>query len=235
MVEDGVTEIDETLAERLAALKSDRDRGKVALERIKVRLAPEVTLEPEATADEQLAYYREHPEQFERKPRANIRYLRLALPAEDDSLRTREERRLMARGRSLADTLRRGVPIDTVAAPLGGSIETGWFDLPATAIPGIGASPDLIEDLTAAERDTTRRVIGPAITPLGVVVGVIAAREPRRVPSMEQVLKELTGRPLPCLYRLSPCPCGSGRRYRECCLRKRGPASARNRLPARLQ
>jgi SEC-C motif-containing protein len=58
---------------------------------------------------------------------------------------------------------------------------------------------------------------------------------PRRVPSMEQVLKELTGRPLPCLYRLSPCPCGSGRRYRECCLRKRGPASARNRLPARLQ
>jgi site-specific DNA recombinase len=47
MVEDGVTEIDETLAERLAALKSDRDRGKVALERIKVRLAPEVTLEPD--------------------------------------------------------------------------------------------------------------------------------------------------------------------------------------------
>ena len=58
---------------------------------------------------------------------------------------------------------------------------------------------------------------------------------PRHVPSMEQVLKELTGRPLPCLHRLSPCPCGSGRRYRECCLRKRGVAGARSRFPARMQ
>jgi hypothetical protein len=58
---------------------------------------------------------------------------------------------------------------------------------------------------------------------------------PRHVPSMEQVLKELTGRPLPCLHRLSPCPCGSGRRYRECCLRKRGLAGARNRFAARMQ
>jgi len=47
LVEDGVTDIDETLADRLAALKSDRDRAKAALERIKVQLAPEVTLEPD--------------------------------------------------------------------------------------------------------------------------------------------------------------------------------------------
>lgn len=45
LVEDGVTDIDETLADRLAALKSDRDRAKAALHRIKVQLAPEVTLE----------------------------------------------------------------------------------------------------------------------------------------------------------------------------------------------
>ncbi len=154
----------------------------------------EVTLEPEATADEQLTYYREHPEQFERKPRANVRYLRLALPGEDDSLRASEERRLMSRGRSLADTLRRGIAIDSVAAPLGGAVETGWFDLPATMIPGLGNSPDLIEDLEASERDTSRRVLGPGVTPLGVVVGVIAAREPRRVPPIEEIRADVKRR-----------------------------------------
>jgi SEC-C motif len=65
---------------------------------------------------------------------------------------------------------------------------------------------------------------------LGVIFSVLLAvirafdrvsGSPSRVPSMEQVLKELTGRPLPCLHRLSPCPCGSGRRYRDCCLKKR--------------
>ena len=45
LVEDGVTDIDETLAERLAALKSNRDRAKAALERIKVQLAPHLTLD----------------------------------------------------------------------------------------------------------------------------------------------------------------------------------------------
>ena len=51
---------------------------------------------------------------------------------------------------------------------------------------------------------------------------------PRDVPSMEQVLKEMTGQPLPRLHRLSPCPCGSGRRYRECCLKRlRGSAATR--------
>jgi hypothetical protein len=53
----------------------------------------------------------------------------------------------------------------------------------------------------------------------------------RRVPSMEQVLRELTGRPLPCLHRSSPCPCGSGRRYRECCLKKKSLPSPRSRAP----
>ena len=49
---------------------------------------------------------------------------------------------------------------------------------------------------------------------------------PRDVPSMEQVLKEVTGQPLPDLRRLGPCPCGSGRRYRECCLKRRGSAAS---------
>ena len=47
MVEDGVTDIDETLAERLAALKSERDRARAALERIKVQIAPDIALDPD--------------------------------------------------------------------------------------------------------------------------------------------------------------------------------------------
>jgi site-specific DNA recombinase len=45
LVEDGLTDIDETLADRLTALKSERDRAKAALERIKVQLAPQLTLD----------------------------------------------------------------------------------------------------------------------------------------------------------------------------------------------
>jgi hypothetical protein len=54
---------------------------------------------------------------------------------------------------------------------------------------------------------------------------------PQRVPTMEHVLEELIGRPLPSLHRMNPCPCGSGRRYRACCLRKRSPLAARSRVP----
>jgi site-specific DNA recombinase len=45
LVEDGVTDIEETLADRLAALKLDRDRAKTALERIKIQLTPQFTLD----------------------------------------------------------------------------------------------------------------------------------------------------------------------------------------------
>ncbi|MBM3552064.1 MAG: recombinase family protein [Alphaproteobacteria bacterium] len=45
MVEDGVTDIDDVLGDRLAALKSVRDRAKAALERIKIQSAPNITLE----------------------------------------------------------------------------------------------------------------------------------------------------------------------------------------------
>ncbi len=47
MVEDGVTDMDDLLRDRLAALKSERERAKAALERIKAQAAPQITLEPE--------------------------------------------------------------------------------------------------------------------------------------------------------------------------------------------
>ncbi|MFO1123817.1 MAG: recombinase family protein, partial [Methylocystis sp.] len=45
MVEDGVTDLDDVLGDRLAALKSDRERAKAALERIKIQSAPNISLE----------------------------------------------------------------------------------------------------------------------------------------------------------------------------------------------
>jgi site-specific DNA recombinase len=45
LVEDGVTDLDDLLSDRLAALKSERERAKAALERIKVQSAPQIALE----------------------------------------------------------------------------------------------------------------------------------------------------------------------------------------------
>ncbi|TRL30454.1 hypothetical protein FM996_16370 [Methylosinus sporium] len=47
MVEDGVTDMDDLLRERLAALKLERERAKAALDRIKAQSAPQITLEPD--------------------------------------------------------------------------------------------------------------------------------------------------------------------------------------------
>ncbi len=59
LVEDGLTDIDETLADRLGALKLERERAKAALERIKVQLAPQITLEPDQV-ERFGAFMREH-------------------------------------------------------------------------------------------------------------------------------------------------------------------------------
>ena len=47
MVEDGVTDLDDVLGGRLAVLKSERERAKAAMERIKVQSAPQIALEPD--------------------------------------------------------------------------------------------------------------------------------------------------------------------------------------------
>jgi site-specific DNA recombinase len=47
MVENGVTYLDDVLGDRLTALKSDRERAKATLERIKVQSAPQIALEPD--------------------------------------------------------------------------------------------------------------------------------------------------------------------------------------------
>jgi hypothetical protein len=48
MVEEGVTEIDDVLKDRLAQLKADRERTRAALDRIKTNSARSAAIEPEA-------------------------------------------------------------------------------------------------------------------------------------------------------------------------------------------
>ena len=45
IVEDGVTDLDDVFGDRLAALKSDRERAKAALERTKIQSAPNIKFE----------------------------------------------------------------------------------------------------------------------------------------------------------------------------------------------
>jgi hypothetical protein len=75
----------------------------------------------------------------------------------------------------------------------------------------------------ADEGEFDSQNLGIVFTVLLAVIGAFdrVSGMPENVPSMEHVLTEMTGAPLPELHRLSPCPCGSGRRYRECCLKKR--------------
>jgi len=93
---------------------------------------------------------------------------------------------------------------------------------------------ELMRYLTAAAAggDFDGKDLGTIFSALLAVIRAFdcVSGAPRRVPSMEHVLEELIGGPLPSLHRLNPCPCGSGRRYRDCCLKKRSPLP-RNRAP----
>ena len=46
LVENGLTDLDEVLKDRLKTLKTDRDRAKAALERAKEHLAPQIRIDP---------------------------------------------------------------------------------------------------------------------------------------------------------------------------------------------
>ncbi len=156
--------------------------------------ARDVSLEPESNEAEQIVYHRAHPDQFERKARMNLRFVRLTLPAEGDSARASEEKRLLARGRGIADSLERGIPIDSLAAEWGGVNETGPFDLPATSIPALGRPEAMLARLERAHSDTTVRALGPEVTPAAVVVAAVGSREPKRLPPFNEVRADVKRR-----------------------------------------
>ena len=163
-------------------------------DQVRVKLLPlmlrDMSLEPEATETEWADYYKAHPDQFMKKTRLRLRFARVLLPAEGDSTRPAEEPKALARAKAIADSLRAGTLPDTSSE----LTDTGFFDLPAPAIPGIGRQTAMSDTLARAETDTMIRVIGPYYLRDGVVVARIVGREPRHLPPMSEVLGDVKRR-----------------------------------------
>jgi parvulin-like peptidyl-prolyl isomerase len=154
----------------------------------------DVSLEPESSESDWSAYYAAHQDQFEKKPRVRIRYVALPIPPVGDPQRDSLVATVTARGRGIADSLTRGVPIDSLAGAPAGVQDTGPFDVPASALPNVGAVPEIVAVLERATTDTTLRVVGPGIGPEAVIVGVIAERQPKTLPPMREVLADVRRR-----------------------------------------
>jgi hypothetical protein len=187
--------VDESLRQRFkptpAQLRAEWTRR---YEQVRFKMFPlmtrDMSLEPEATESEWAAYYHDHADQFARRTRVRLRYLRLALPSEGDSSRAADEKQALARAHSLADSLRRRTLADSAAE----LTDTGLFELPAAIIPGLGRVAGLTDTLAKADTDSTIRVLGPYVTSDGVFVGAIAERQPRQVPPMREVLGDVKRR-----------------------------------------
>jgi parvulin-like peptidyl-prolyl isomerase len=188
-----VNDLDQSLRRRFtptpAQLRAEWEKRN---EQVRLRVLPlltrDMTLEPEASEADWASYYAAHPEQFMRRTRVRLRYMRLPLPAQTDSTRATAENAALVQGRALADSLRRGAVPDTGAA------DTGLFDIGNPMIPGLGRVAALTDTLARIDADTALRVVGPCVAPAGVVVGVIIERQPRHVPPMREVVQEVKRR-----------------------------------------
>lgn len=154
----------------------------------------DISLEPEATESEVEAYYAGHPDQFQHKARIRLGYVRLPVPEEGNGQRDSLSKLAMARARGLADSLKRGIPIDTLGTYLDGVVDTGPFEIPPQSIPGLGRSPELEARLAQAETDTTFKVVGPVLASDAVVVGVITERHSKFVPPLAEILPDVKRR-----------------------------------------
>jgi len=190
-----VRKLDESLRKRFSPTPAQlREEWARRNDQVRLRLLPlltrDMSLDPEASEAEWAQYYQAHPDQFTRKTRARLRYARLPLPAEGDSSRAAAEAQAMARGRSIADSLRRRALPDTSAE----LTDSGLFDLPSPAIPGIGRVTGLTDTLALLDIDSTIRVVGPYPGRDLVIVGAVTERQPKHVPTMREVLGDVRRR-----------------------------------------
>ena len=190
-----VRKLDESLRKRFSPTPAQlREEWARRNDQVRLRLLPlltrDMSLDPEASEAEWAQYYQAHPDQFTRKTRARLRYARLPLPPEGDSSRATAETQAMARGRAIADSLRQRVLPDTSAE----LTDSGLFDLPAPAIPGIGRVTGLTDTLALLDVDSTIRVVGPYPGREAVIVGAVTERRPKHVPPMREVLGDVKRR-----------------------------------------
>jgi parvulin-like peptidyl-prolyl isomerase len=187
-----VKKLDESLARRFMPTPAQvRAEWAKRNDQVRIQVLPlmarDMSIEPEATEAERERYYQAHPDQFMRKTRVRLRYARLPLPAESDSVRAAEESRALDRAKAIADSLRRGTLPDTAAE----LTDSGLFDVPASTIPGLGRVAGLTDSIGRIDEDSTIRIVGPYATPDAVIVGVIAERQPKRVAPMREVLGDV--------------------------------------------
>ncbi len=190
-----VTKLDASLRRRFAPTPAQvREEWNRRNEQVRASAFPlltrDLSLEPEASDAERADYYRAHPDQFVRRPRARLRFARLPLPVPGDSLRATGEATAMAEARAIADSLRRGVLADTAAR----FADTGLFEIPAPYVPGIGRLLALTDTLARLEQDSTIRVVGPYVGPEAVYVGAVVERRPREVPPLREVIADVKRR-----------------------------------------
>lgn len=154
----------------------------------------EMQLDAEATPSDIAAYYSAHTKEFERRPKVRIKYVKLAVPPETDSLHATVLGQQLLHGQAVTDSLRAGANIDSLARTHGGVFDTGLFEVPPTQIPALGRVTEWMTTLAHADSDATVRVVGPAQAGDAIVAGVIVERQPRAVPPLREVITDVKRR-----------------------------------------
>ena len=153
-------------------------------------LTRDMSLEPEATEAECHQYYRAHPDEFTRRTRVRLRYVRLPLPVAGDSTHAAELATAIVRATAIADSLTQRTLPDSAAE----LADTGPFDLPAATIPGLGLEPALGDSIGRIDRDSSLRVVGPYVAREAVIVGVVTERQPKHLLPLRDVLGDVKRR-----------------------------------------
>ena len=154
----------------------------------------EMQLDAEATPSDIAAYYSAHTKEFERRPKVRIKYVKLAVPPETDSLHATVLGQQLLHGQAVTDSLRAGANIDSLARTHGGVFDTGLFEVPPSQIPALGRVTEWMTTLAHADSDATVRVVGPAQAGDAIVAGVIVERQPRALPPLREVITDVKRR-----------------------------------------
>ncbi len=154
----------------------------------------EMQPEGEASPAEIAAYYAAHGQEFEKRPRVRIRYVKLAIPPASDPLHATVLGQQLLHAQAVADSLRDGARIDAIGVTHGGVLDTDLFEVPATQIPALGRVSEWISALAHADSDTTVHVIGPAQAGDAIVVGAIVERQGRAVPPLREIIADVKRR-----------------------------------------
>jgi hypothetical protein len=122
-----------------------------------------------------------------RRTRVRLRYVRLPLPAAEDSTRGAEEHRATQQAKAVLDSLERKTLADTSARLQ----DSGLFEALSANISTLGFVPELQAVLGRADSVASVHTVGPVTTRDAVIAGVITEREPKHLPPLREVLADV--------------------------------------------